>query len=316
MGIEFDNKKSEVSFNNEKSKVSFDNKKSEVSFDNKKSKVSFDTVKNGIEIKNPILYQLDDTLTKQGFGADAKAVGEALKNVKVDLTGYATEDYVVNSIAQIDLTDYATKQYVDNSIIQSDYEQQDSTAADYIKNRTHYRINKSELSTAPEDGTLILGIKKIKDMSSYNNALLDSMRIENLLDKKSNNCYEIKIYRQFLGNIMETSVNFNTNTTSNFEGTKNVKVLLSGAKGGVALYFIIDRESLSDSSKALFDTNGIYLECTKANQINAIKYVQVKNYLYTAITARYLPTDVLYTSDKEEIYRYIDNAISALKNGG
>ena len=69
-------------------------------------------------------------------------------------------------------------------------------------------------------------------------------------------------------------------------------------------------------SKALFDTNVIYLECTKASQINSIKYVEVKNYLYTAISARYLPTDVLYTSDKEEIYSYIDNAISALKNGG
>ena len=305
-----------------------------INFDNKKSKVSFDTIKNGIEIKNPILYQLDDTLTKQGFGADAKAVGEALKNVEVDLTGYATEDYVVNSIAQIDLTDYATKQYVDtslaeidltdyatkqyvdDSIIQSDYEQQDSTAADYIKNKTHYRTYKSELSTAPEDGTLILGIKKIKDMSSYNSSLLDTMKIENLFNKKATNCYEIKMYRSFFGSIMEVAVNFNTNTTSNFEGTKNVKVLLSGAKGGVALYFIIDRASLSDSSKALFDTNGIYLECTKANQINAIKYVEVKYYIYTTISARYLPPDVLYKSDKDEIYSYIDNAISALKNGG
>lgn len=146
--------------------------------------IEFNNKKSKIQIKNPILYQLDDTLTKQGFGADAKAVGEALKNVEVDLTGYATEDYVDNSIAEMDLTDYATKQYVDNSIIQSNQEQQDSTAADYIKNKTHYRTYKSEFSTDPEDGTLILGIKKLKDMSSYNSTILNTMTIENLFNKK------------------------------------------------------------------------------------------------------------------------------------
>lgn len=124
------------------------------------------------------------------------------------------------------------------------------------------------------------------------------------------------MYRLLFGSLMEMTINFNTNTTINFEGTKNVKILLSGASGGVYLYFIIDRESLSDESKALFDTNGIYLECTKASQINVIKYVEVKYYVYTAINARYLPSDVLYTSDKEEIYSYIDSAIAELKNGG
>lgn len=45
------------------------------------------------------------------------ATKEELNNIDIsdiDLTDYATKDYVDNKITEVDLTDYATKEYVDN----------------------------------------------------------------------------------------------------------------------------------------------------------------------------------------------------------
>ena len=47
--------------------------------------------------------ELDSSLTKAGFAADAAAVGEAIKNV--DLSGYATEEYVNEAVAAFDPTE-------------------------------------------------------------------------------------------------------------------------------------------------------------------------------------------------------------------
>lgn len=63
--------------------------------------------------------ELDSSLTKAGFAADAAAVGKAIKNV--DLSGLATEEYVNNAIANIDfpetdLTGYATEEFVNKAI--------------------------------------------------------------------------------------------------------------------------------------------------------------------------------------------------------
>lgn len=109
-----------------------------------------------IEFITPKMYGLDDTLTKPGFGADAKAVGDALAAIEVgggggaapDLTGYATEEYVDNAIAAIpktDLSEYAktedvpsieglaTETYVDDAIAQAQLSGGDIDLSEYAK---------------------------------------------------------------------------------------------------------------------------------------------------------------------------------------
>ena len=67
-----------------------------------------------IEFTKPIMYALDDTLTKPGYGADAKAVGDAIAQIeKPELLGYATQEYVDEKIAEIpqpDMSEYAKKE--------------------------------------------------------------------------------------------------------------------------------------------------------------------------------------------------------------
>ena len=46
-------------------------------------------------------------------------VDNLIQNVEVDLTGYATEDYVkeaIDAIPEVDLEDYATEKYVDDAV--------------------------------------------------------------------------------------------------------------------------------------------------------------------------------------------------------
>jgi hypothetical protein len=109
-----------------------------------------------IEFITPKMYGLDDTLTKPGYGADAKAVGDALAAIEVgggggaapDLTGYATEEYVDNAIAAIpktDLSEYAktedipsieglaTETYVDDAIAQAQLSGGDIDLSEYAK---------------------------------------------------------------------------------------------------------------------------------------------------------------------------------------
>lgn len=96
----------------------------------------------GSEIKGYVDNAVSDKATT-GY------VDKAVSNVKVDLTGYATEEYVNKAVdnVSVDLSGYATEKYVDDAIsnvvieggnVQSDWNQNDSTKPDYIKNRLCY----------------------------------------------------------------------------------------------------------------------------------------------------------------------------------
>jgi hypothetical protein len=61
-----------------------------------------------IEFTRPIMYALDDTLTMPGYGADAKAVGDAIAKIeKPELAGYVTQE---------DIKDLATKEEVNEAV--------------------------------------------------------------------------------------------------------------------------------------------------------------------------------------------------------
>lgn len=75
--------------------------------------------------------KIDETLSIKGFSADAAAVGEALKNIKVD--GFV-------SYTEQTLTDEQKAQARENigagmPQIQSDWNQNDENAVDYVKNK-------------------------------------------------------------------------------------------------------------------------------------------------------------------------------------
>lgn len=105
--------------------------------------------------------ELDKTLTKEGFAADAKAVGEALKNIDIP---------------------EASEQ------VQANWEQMDESAPDYIKNKTHYdslvNITIAEPQTVTYgydemDGSIweLFGIPELDCVSGYEITLGDKIVI-------------------------------------------------------------------------------------------------------------------------------------------
>ena len=77
----------------------------------------------------------------------------AIANVEVDLTGYATEDYVNRKVEEvaagdIDLTDYATKTYVDEAVAAIDIPEASGASEDRVNEMIDERgyINGDDVS--------------------------------------------------------------------------------------------------------------------------------------------------------------------------
>lgn len=83
---------------------------------------------SGTNKDNNIQIEVDSTLTQAGMAADAKAVGEAISNKQNIITGTAGQFVVIGDNGEI----------TTQTALQSDWNQNDESTSDYIKNRTHW----------------------------------------------------------------------------------------------------------------------------------------------------------------------------------
>lgn len=88
-------------------------------------------------------------------------VNQLVENVEVDLTGYATENYVdqkINDIPEVDLTGYATENYVNQQIANIDFPETDLSNY-YTKPEVDVLVENADKiyvgDTEPTDDSLI-----------------------------------------------------------------------------------------------------------------------------------------------------------------
>ena len=82
--------------------------------------------------------ELDNTLTKQGFAADAKAVGDKLNSIKIPAIDSTLS--VEGAAADAKAVGEALKNIDTPEQVQVDWEQVDETASDFVKNKPCYVI--------------------------------------------------------------------------------------------------------------------------------------------------------------------------------
>ena len=211
----------------------------------------------------------------------------ALEEKEVDLTGYATEEFVNTAI-----TDNAP-----NWNAQSNYEK------GYIENRTHYT---ERVVGAQIDGEIAEGTTRIIDLSksSYSKYLQyfsPEYQKEKYCDYPISCLYDLKMASSSMG------VMLNITNVKYLENTTNYYYTLIG---DIKLYVITDRNSLSDELKERFSTNGIY---THTDKKRAETNKWCANFIYEMRLYRktldygFLPAKFLEAADKEEIMAAIGN---------
>ena len=235
--------------------------------------------KNSVKLENKKVIALDNTLTKEGYAADAKAVGDALSNIEVS---------------------GGTEQ------IQADFSQQDKAAVDYIKNKPCYKKVETSL-TSEVIANPQLGITLLYDLNQLYKGYYQYYTLPYLTN--TNSPYQMGINCRLYMTSDYYVDTFIQASSGKLLDTVNVKLDINTVQGFYA-YYITDLKALSEENKAKFPSIGIYFEATNENNLANLKNIQSVVYSYTRLTKYYMPTDTVYT---EDMTSYVDEAITNIE---
>ena len=208
---------------------------------------------------------------------------ESLEDEEVDLTGYATETFVndtINANAPNWNADGITVGEVNG----------------VIANRTHYskQIFKCGLYEDATPGILKLVNLSQSGYSTYANYLKMEQQ------KLKYNRYPVTIYLRYKNKWGEQGFSYNYTNAKALDTTN----LYISPIAGFTIYIILDRTILTDEQKAKFDTNGIYFETTadKETSTNWISHLEIElRTVSKKLPYMFMPAEFLETADKEEI---------------
>lgn len=201
-----------------------------------------------------------------------------------------TEEQKAQARANIGVTGKA-------DIVQSDWNQNDSTAADYIKNRTHYMAEYPSYSSDVIE-TPVAGMQLLMDLSSASSSLLKALSYENITSDYMKATYWFALSGQYYltstqnWGVLHSVINYWTSRISLMD-TKNYVYTVGTS---VTMYIILDTSLLSASDKEKFATKGIYL-WIKEGDAERYRKLRLSCEKITRLEKYYLPTDVIFSSD-------------------
>ena len=184
------------------------------------------------------------------------------------------------------------------SNVQPDWNQQDSTAKDYIKNKIGYReifTKQTGVCTIEniEANTLYL----VQDLSIEDEDTLANIR-NNMRYSNVGNRFPTIVPRLafwvYFGTEVALSVNFNKNNFTQYDTSDEYNYYSS--EESYRFYIILDRTKLSSENAATFPKDGIYFKTTNANT----NRVSTAIYSYHRIDTLYLSSSVATTGELNE----------------
>lgn len=213
----------------------------------------------------PLVFRIDDTLTKEGYGADSKAVGEAIEELKNNSGG-----------------------------VQADWNETQDVPS-FIKNKTHYE-NKTSPFYCSKVENLPVGITMLADLSNTHATPINNNLGHGNIGKPDY-AYLLKIpyTATFIssGKVMSFTYMLTSQSAAVLIDTKNYYVKPQ-AKGNFVFYVIADATLLTEEYKAKFPNKGVYVEVleidsTMTYRLDAIEFKVAQ---YMPLDRRYIPTTI------------------------
>lgn len=185
--------------------------------------------------------------------------------------------------------------------LQADWDQYDSTAKDYVKNRTHYRDLQPSLS-----GTLDVsdvGFFRIFDATPMSKAFKTWCSVKSMQTEEYNRVMLVtaELYRSPTTEEVLTKEWYSKklgNDAVMIDST-NYYYKLPNNTYHIPLYFITDLSTLTDEYVGKFETVGLYIDVPAAH---LIKSINAGVYYYSQIDDRYIPGTIARTD-------YVDGKI-------
>lgn len=222
----------------------------------------------------------------------------ALEGKEVDLTGYATEEFVNSAIAE-----NAPNWNADGITL--------GEVNGVIANRTHYSKQIFKCGFY-EDATP--GILKLVNLSqSGYSTYAKYLKMEQ--QKLKYNRYPVTIYFRYRNKWGEQGFNYNYTNAKALDTTN----LYITPTAGFTIYIILDRTILTDEQKGKFDTNGIYFETTadKETSVNWFTHLEIElRTISKKLPYMFMPAEFLEIAEAETLYYKktdVDELLAALE---
>lgn len=197
---------------------------------------------------------------------------------------------------------YATEKYVDDAInltSQADWNQNDSTAQDYVKNRTHYA-----------------DLQYISTWLNYYevNPLAAGIGIHPLviaMEGKEDFSFDRFLEREYLRTILSVKITFTVASYGEMDFTDtffkqiefiddyNYKSLLNSVQG-YEIYCIRDVTALSEQYSGMFTANGAYLRVFQGTGELKASRVAFRCLKFNQLDERYIPDTIARTNYVDE----------------
>lgn len=238
---------------------------------------------NVLPRSKPADYVYTETELKRYEDLEERLAALEEKEVDVDLTGYATEDFVTAA-----LNENAPNWNADGASLDD--------IKGVIANRTHYT---KQIFKAKVDGELAEGTVKLLDLSGrgYKSYL---QYLTPKYQKEKYCFYPVTIKYDLVSGNNRIPLGL-----TNGKAIDNTNNYTYTTIGGFTLYVILDREDLNDELKARFNTNGIYTYTANSRSASTSWVANLRYELRTVekkLDYSFMPTQFLEAAEATELY--------------